>query len=136
MSPLRGEPVLWLNGYGRGLVNNLVVPSDVAAGYAPAGQALVSATVLGDAGDDDRALLEKLVAEMAGYFGSQVLTWKPLAVQRVRQALPVLTRPGGGGAGGALRPGLWLCGDHRASASIQGAMESGDTTAQGILAGG
>lgn len=134
-SPLRGEPVLWLNGYGRGVINNLVVPSDVAAGYAPAGQALVSTTVLGDPGEDDTALRLRLVAELAGYFGSDVLTWRPLAVQRVRQALPVLAQPGGGARAEALRPGLWLCGDHCASASIQGAMASGEAVAQGILAG-
>lgn len=133
-SPLRGEPVLWLNGYGRGLVNNLVVPSDVAAGYAPAGQSLVSTTVLGDAGGDDATLRVKILAELAGHFGSDVLTWRPLAVQRVRQALPVLAKPGGGRRVDALRPGLWVCGDHCASASIQGAMASGEAAARSILA--
>ena len=42
-----GEPVLVLNGEGRGPVNDLCVPSDVAPSYAPPGAALVSATVLG-----------------------------------------------------------------------------------------
>ncbi len=56
-----GEPVLVLNGEGRGPVNDLCVPSDVAPSYAPPGAALVSATVLGlpplddDALDDRRA---------------------------------------------------------------------------------
>ena len=42
-----GEPVLVLDGEGRGPVNDLCVPSDVAPSYAPPGAALVSATVLG-----------------------------------------------------------------------------------------
>ena len=49
-SPIPG-PWLVVNGEG-GPINNLSVPSEVAAGYAPAGRALVSATILG-AGEPD-----------------------------------------------------------------------------------
>ncbi len=124
-SPLRGEPVLWLNGTGRGRINHLVVPSDVAAGYAPAGQSLVSATVIGASvavEEPDAALTLALQTELAGRFGSDVLTWRPLGVRRVRRGLPVLTGPGSGLGASSPRPGLWICGDHVASASIQGAM--------------
>ncbi len=41
------EPILVLNGEGSGVINNLSVPSLVAPNYAPAGQSLVSVTVLG-----------------------------------------------------------------------------------------
>lgn len=134
VSPLRGEPVLWLNGYGRGAINNVVVPSDVAAGYAPTGQALVSSTVLGDPVETDEVLVDNLRTELAGYFGNEARGWRPLAVQRVRHALPVLGRPGAGAPAAAVRPGLWLCGDHRASASIEGAMASGEAAAQSVSA--
>ena len=60
------------------------------------------------------------------------LTWTLLRVYRVSHALPVRSplvrvtaRP--------LRPGLWVCGDHRDSASIQGAMASGRETADAII---
>jgi phytoene dehydrogenase-like protein len=133
-SPLEGEPVLWLNGTGRGLINNLVVPSDVAADYAPPGQALVSTTVLGDPDQDDLSLAGILQAELAGHFGEQTRSWSPLAVRRVRRALPDLRKPSGGeGAAREVRPGLWVCGDHRASASIQGAMASGVAAAKALL---
>ncbi len=46
-SPI-GEGVLVLDGEDAGPVNNLAVMSDVAPGYAPAGRALVSASVLGE----------------------------------------------------------------------------------------
>ena len=36
-SPLKGEPILWLNGTGSGLINNVAVPSDVAEDYRPRG---------------------------------------------------------------------------------------------------
>ncbi len=132
-SPLAGEPVLWLNGSGRGLINNLVVPSDVAAGYAPAGQSLVSATVLGDAPEDDGELTRALGLELAERFGQDVWSWRPLVVRRIRRALPVIAAPGTGREPREAREGLWLCGDHRASASIEGAMASGEAVAHTIL---
>ncbi len=132
-SPLGGEPVLWLNGRGRGLINNLVVPSDVATGYAPAGQALVSATVLGEVPEDDGELTRMLGLELAERFGQEVWTWRPLAVRRIRRALPVLPALGTGREPREVRTGLWLCGDHRASASIEGAMASGEAVATAIL---
>jgi len=41
------EPILFLNGDGKGLVNNCVWLSNVAASYAPPGQALMSVSILG-----------------------------------------------------------------------------------------
>lgn len=134
-SPLRGEPVLWLNGTGRGRINHLVVPSDVAEGYAPAGEALVSATLLGVAEQDDVALDRELRGELVEHFGDGVREWRVLAVRRVRRALPILAAPGAGEQVRALRPGIWLCGDHRASASIQGAMAGGEKLAAALLVG-
>ncbi|MCX6937126.1 MAG: FAD-dependent oxidoreductase [Verrucomicrobia bacterium] len=136
-SPLGGEPVLWLNGTGRGQVNTVVVPSDVAAGYAPAGQTLVSTTVLGEPGlggaEANGALTGVLREEMKGYFGPEVGDWRPLAVQRILRALPVLARPGRGYAPERSPVGVWRCGDCVASASIQGAMASGAAVAAAIL---
>ena len=130
---MRGEPVLWLNGSGHGRINNLVVPSDVAAGYAPAGQALISTTVIGEVTEPDARLIEVLRAELLVQHGEQTRTWRPLAVQRIRRALPALSAPiEGTGAAKEVRPGLWVCGDHVASASIQGAMASGEAVAAAI----
>ncbi len=135
-SPLGGEPVLWLNGTGRGRVNHLAVPSDVAGGYAPAGRALVSATVLGDAPEGDEVLAGLAQAELAEHFGGRVGDWRFLRVTRVRKALPVVARPGVAEAGRAraAEAGLWVCGDSTASASIEGALASGEAVAAGILA--
>ncbi len=136
-SPLAGEPVLWLNGMGSGLVNTLAVPSDVAAEYAPAGQTLVSTTVLGEPGlggaEANATLIRVLREEHSGYFGAEAGDWRPLAVQRIRRALPVLARPGRGYALERSPVGVWRCGDHTTSASIQGAMASGAAVAAAIL---
>lgn len=136
-SPLRGEPILWLNGTGRGRVNNLAVPSDVAADYAPSGQALVSTTILGQPGPGgvgpDGVLARTLREELAACFGSEVAGWRMLAVQRIRRALPALPNPGRCGPPARSAAGFWRCGDVTASASIQGAMESGAAVAEAIL---
>lgn len=43
----RDENILYLNGNGKGIVNNCCFPSTVAPTYAPAGQALVSVSTVG-----------------------------------------------------------------------------------------
>lgn len=131
-SPLRGEPVLWLNGTGHGRVNHVVVPSDVTEGYAPEGEALVSVTLLGEVEAEDARLAAEVRSELIAHFGADVLTWELLAVRRVRRALPVVPKPGTGAAASPVRDGVWICGDHTASASIEGAMASGEAVAMQI----
>jgi predicted NAD/FAD-dependent oxidoreductase len=71
-------------------------------------------------------------AELGEWFGAAVTEWKMLRIYRLRRALPVRwplerVRPT------ALRPGVWVAGDFVNSASIQGAMESGEGVAEAIL---
>lgn len=126
------EPILMLNGTGSGLVNNVAVMSAVAPGYAPAGAALVSVSILGEPIGEDAALAAQVRAELAPWFGAAVKDWVGLRNYRLRQALPVrwpLERR----APDAVRPGLWVAGDFVNLASIQGAMESGERVAEVIL---
>jgi protoporphyrinogen oxidase len=134
-SPLKGEPILWLNGTGAGLVNNVAVPSDVAEGYAPKGKSVVSVTVLDNQADvlGDEVLVAELREELAGYFGEEARGWRALAVQRIHRALPVLRVPNDGRAPLRTPAGLWVCGDHVASASIEGAMASGQAVADALV---
>jgi phytoene dehydrogenase-like protein len=128
------EPVLVLDGEGRGPVNNVCVPSDVAPSYAPPGAALISATVLGIPEQDDAVLRRAVLAQLHDWFGAQVEGWRHLRTYRIPYALPALTpaafaepeRPV------RLRPGLFVCGDHRDTASIQGAMVSGRRAAAAV----
>ena len=57
------EPILVLNGEGKGPINNLCVPSQVSPSYAPAGRSLVSVTVLGTHADQ-AALQDQVVAQL------------------------------------------------------------------------
>ncbi len=131
------EPILVLDGDGAGPVNNLCFPSQVSRSYAPAGATLVSASVVGGAGSDaDEDALEIAVrAQMEAWFGPQVRGWRHLHTHHIRHAQPEQSP-------GALEPverpvrlesGLYVCGDHRDTASLHGAMLSGRRAAEAVL---
>lgn len=128
---------LVLDGDGRGPVNHLCVPSEIAAGYAPPGRALVSASVLAPALDEPDVPLEAAVRrQLREWFGSGVDGWRLLRVVRVREALP---RQEPGPFEPALRPvGVgerrFVCGDFLDVASLQGAMRSGRRAAEAAAA--
>ena len=127
-------PILILDGDGRGPVTNLCMPSAVAPSYAPAGMTLVSATVLGNPTNDDEELTTAVRTQMTDWFGASVRNWRHLRTYRIAHALsgsdtPTLDVPD---RSIRLRPRLYVCGDHRASASIQGAMISGRHAADAL----
>jgi len=127
-SPL-GRRMLALNGVGPadGPVNEVSVPSDISPGYAPAGRSLVGATCIGSPAGDDDALDHAVRAQLRGWFGAQVDRWRTLRVVRVPQSLPVQTPPWLRARDWPveIRPGRYVAGDHRDTASIDGALRSG-----------
>lgn len=126
------EAIIALNGTGSGLVNNVCVPSDLAPDYAPPGRALVSVSVLGLV--EAVELEARVLAELEGWFGRRVREWRHLRTYRIERALPEQA-PGTGFTGPGFRKeaGVYLCGDHLWSASIEGAIKSGLRTADAIL---
>jgi phytoene dehydrogenase-like protein len=131
------EPILVLNGMGQGLVNNLHVADRVARTYAPVGQHLISVTVLGNPEGDDATLETAVRQELQEWFGSQTSAWRHLRTYRIRHAQPHQPPP-------TLQPpqrtvrletGLYVCGDYRDNASINGAMVSGWRTGAAIANG-
>ncbi|MFM8378724.1 MAG: NAD(P)/FAD-dependent oxidoreductase [Planctomycetia bacterium] len=125
-SPL-DRPVLVVSAEPRGPIDNLTVPSDVVAGYAPPGATLVYASLRGDWQGSDAATIEAVKAQAGGWFGRQTAAWRHVAMVPVPQALPDESP-----AARRLRPpaprladGLFICGDHCTSASINGALASG-----------
>jgi phytoene dehydrogenase-like protein len=140
-SPL-ASPTLVVNAAEAGPIDNLTVPSDVAAGYAPAGAALVTVSVRegfaadGGSGGGKR-VADAIREQAAGWFGPQARSWRELATVNVRHALP-----GESPAARRLRPssprlaeGLLVCGDHCTTASINGALASGRKAAEAVLGG-
>lgn len=134
-SPVDG-PWLVLDGERGGPVTTLAPMSEVAPAYAPAGRSSLAGAVVGVPEGDDDQLDRAARRQMRRWFGRQVDAWQLLRVDRIPWAqprqeprdLPSLARPV------AVRDGLWVCGDHRDTASIQGALVSGRRTAQAILA--
>jgi phytoene dehydrogenase-like protein len=134
-SPVEG-PWLVLNGEGEaaGPVSNLAVMSEVASSYSPEGQHLVAATVLRVPAEDDAALENKVRAQLTTWYGEPVTAWRHLRTYRIHHAQPDQS-PGfrARATGARLSERLYVCGDYRRSASIQGALESGREAADALL---
>jgi predicted NAD/FAD-dependent oxidoreductase len=122
-----------LDGEGGGPINNLCVPSAVAPSYAPSGQSLVSVSTVGIPQEDDAALEKAVRAQLTSWFGPTVASWRHLRTQRIHFALPA--RASLVPAALPVRPSrdLYLCGDHRETPSLQGAMASGRRAAAALL---
>ena len=116
-----------------GPVWNAAVVSTVAPSYAPAGRHLVEATTL-LARPDGQASEGEVLAHLADLYGCDTASWEVVAHHVIREAVPAsppplqLTRPV------AVGHGLFVCGDHRDTASIQGALVSGQRAARAVLA--
>jgi len=133
-SPL-DEPVLLLDADRSG-VSHTFVPSDLDASYAPAGRALIATTVLGrqvfDAGgpSGDEPLVRRRLAEL---YGTSTQGWEFLAVRHVPDAVPAMPPPHHLRRSVRLLAGLYVCGDHRDTSTLQGALVSGRRAAQAVL---
>jgi len=128
------QPILVLNGERRGPINNLCVPTLVAPSYGPGDASLVSVTVLGIPEDADR-LLTEVREQLGDWFGPAVKAWHHLRTYRIPYALPRQVPPALDAPERPVRwqPGIYVCGDHRDNASIQGAMVSGRRAAEAVL---
>lgn len=129
------DPILVLNGGGSELINNLCVPSNVHSSYAPPGKSLISVSVIGrdDLPDDG---MQKLVLEqLEKWYGKEVSNWKHLRTYNIKQGLPDFVPPGLAEVEKPTRleKGIYVCGDHRDTASIQGALSSGRRAAQALI---
>lgn len=135
--PVRG-PYLVLNGEGngdgRGPVNNLAVMSEVSPAYAPAGQALVSVSVL-ETAEDSPALEASVREQLTEWFGGGVKGWRHLRSYAIPHALPAQAPESLEESHRRVRlsPGLYACGDYRENGSIEGAMVSGRRAAEALL---
>jgi phytoene dehydrogenase-like protein len=133
--PPVSQPLLVLNGDGAGPVNNFSVISQVAPSYAPSGKHLISVTVLGTQALTEVQLGGFIIAQMKNWFGKVASSWQLLRSYKITHAQPQQFP-------GALeppqrpvrsRPGVYVCGDHRDNASINGAMQSGRRAAEAVL---
>ena len=130
------SPLLVLDGEGRrGPVNHVCVPSDIAPSYAPPGQALISATVVGTPPTEDAALDRDARGQMTRWFGDQVKGWRLLKIAHVPYSLPRASpRADARDAAVRVSAGLYACGDYLETPSINGALRSGRRAAEAVVA--
>ncbi len=121
------KPLLHVDSDRRGPLVNTAVITDAAPSYAP-GRTLIASTVLGERPDVE---LEART-HAALVYGVDVTGWEHIATYPIAAALPAtppgtaLRRPV------ALGDGLFTAGDHRDTASIQGALVSGRRAAAAV----
>ncbi|WP_231335579.1 NAD(P)/FAD-dependent oxidoreductase [Actinomadura graeca] len=124
-SPL-GEPVQIIDA--EGVITDTLVLTDAAPEYSPDGRALISTSVLGL--NVPEARVRGRLNEIYG----DTSAWRLVASYPVADALPAMTPPLRVRRPVRAGRGRYVCGDHRDTASIQGALVSGRRAAQAVLA--
>lgn len=122
------DKAILLDGDRSGPVTNSVVLTNVAPSYAP-GRVLVSSSVV--TGDSSEPAVR---SHLATLYGVATSGWQHVAAYDLPEALPSMAPP----LGDLRKPvrladGLYVCGDHRDTASIQGALVSGRRAAAAVL---
>lgn len=131
-------PKLVLHAAPDAIVNNVTQLTNIAPSYAPEGQHLISAVLLGEQPEGDVALAERARADLARIFPrASVADLRLLAVYRIPFAQ--FDQPPGIYArlpqNRTATPGLVLAGEYTESSSIHGAMHSGEKAAKVVLEG-
>jgi phytoene dehydrogenase-like protein len=126
--PPTAERAIVLDGERSGPVANSVVLTNVAPSYAP-GRVLVSSSVV-----SGPATEPEVRAHLSRVYGVDTSRWEQVTAVEVPQGLPSMAPPLGRLRKDVrVREGVWVCGDHRDSASIQGALVSGRRAATSVL---
>ena len=124
--------LLHLDGDVRGPVINTAVMTTAAPSYGPAGRPLIATTVLGA---DGSATAEQSARRHAGLiYGVDATAWELVTTHVVAGALPAQPPPLEVRRPVRLPSGAYVCGDHRDTASLQGAVVSGFRAARAVLA--
>ena len=125
--PPTSEKAIVLDGERSGPVTNTVVLTNAAPSYAPGAVLVSSSVVRGPATEPEvRAHLSRL-------YGVATSRWQHVRTYDVPGALPSMAPPHDFRQPVRVRDGVWVCGDHRDSASIQGALVSGRRAATSVL---
>lgn len=128
--PTTGTALL-LDADRGGPVAHTAVVSHVDPSRAPAGRALVSSTVLGTPPPDVDTAVR---IHLARLYGTPTARWETLAVHHTAEAVPAMRPPHDLRRPVRLLAGLYVCGDHRDTSTVQGALHSGHRASAAILA--
>lgn len=120
-----------LDGTAEGPALNIAVMSNISDHYAPAGGHLIAAAVPGSL---DENLEVDVREQMAGMFGPRARSWRHLRTYRIAHGQPDQSPPFSPKKRVHLRGNIFVAGDHRDTASIQGALFSGRRSADAVHA--
>jgi phytoene dehydrogenase-like protein len=131
-SPIR-EPILALSSDASDIINHVSVVTDVCPEYATTGRSLVSCTALGIGHEK---IEERAIEQLTRWYGPSVRKWTHVRTYEIPYALPEQStetmthvhHPV------RLKPGLYVAGDHRDFASIDGAFASARRCAEAVIA--
>ena len=131
--PVDGRLIV-LDGDATGPVANVAVMSAIAPSYAPPGRHLLAAAIPGPAAVAPGDLAAAARTQLRGWWGAQVDGWRVLRTDVIAHGQPSVAPPFSPKRRVALGDGLFVCGDHRDTPSIQGALFSGRRCAEAVLA--
>ncbi|MFP3990851.1 NAD(P)/FAD-dependent oxidoreductase [Streptomyces sp. E11-3] len=122
------EPALLLDADRRGPVSHTAVISEVDPARAPSGRPLISSTVLGPPPAET-----EVRAHLAALYGTSTADWELIAVHHDPEAVPTMPPPHDLRRPVRVLSGLYVCGDHRDTSTVQGALYSGRRAAHAAL---
>ncbi|MFD5846060.1 NAD(P)/FAD-dependent oxidoreductase [Streptomyces chartreusis] len=128
--PTTGASLL-LDADRGGPVAHTALISQVDPTRAPAGRALISSTVLGTPPPDIDTAVRMHLSRL---YGTSTARWETLAVHHTPEAVPAMRPPHDLRRPVRLLAGLYVCGDHRDTSTVQGALHSAHRAAAAILA--
>jgi hypothetical protein len=105
--------------------------SAIAPSYAPEGEHLIAAACPGTAAPGTEVAVR---SQMMGWFGQAVERWRHLRTYLIDHAQPDQRPPFHPKQEVRLGEHRYVAGDHRDTASIQGALYSGRRTGEAVLA--
>lgn len=123
----------------------LILPTDGPVGYTylagaidpsrtPPGRSLITTTVLGAAAALPLSVLDKTVRpQLERIHGARTDDWQLLTAHQDRYAVPAMPAPYDPERTVRVLAGLYVCGDHRDTSTLQGALNSGRRAARAVL---
>jgi phytoene dehydrogenase-like protein len=132
------QPLIALDGARSGPALNVAVMTNVAAEYSRDGRSLVVAACpgLGRGGEVPADLVDQVRRQLTGWFGPQVQDWQHLHTHVIAHGQPESSPAFSPKRRVGWSEGIFVCGDHRDTPSIQGALFSGRRCADALLAAG
>lgn len=120
----RGEPAVLVDADPHSPVARTAAVSQAVPGRSPDGRTLISTNVVGHTGTRTSELESAVRARLGELYPGGDDRWECVAVHHFPHAVPAMTSPHNFRRPVRLIHGLYVCGDHRGTAGIDGAMES------------